>query len=321
MSDDIRGMTAQLAAEPGSLVFLELGEALRRRGQLDAAYKVARAGVQRYPELARAHDLIARILSDRGEPERAFDAWAAALRFDPGLVGAHKGLGFLYHQTGDPASAEKHLAYAAQVDSTDAGVAAALARVRTGAPVAKSDAVARAAPPPPPAPAAPSEPTDDAHRPVRAEARGLPFSFDDGEEGSGNGREASGRDGNGRHSDVEDSVFAGLDGGADGLLLVDANGRRLGGGLRSPGGGEVADQVAAQLAGVSKEAERTARLLSLGEWQSVAVECPDGNLLLTAPTGTTLLLTVRGAEMPMGRVARFAERASAAAKAWLERSE
>ena len=45
MSDDIRGMTAELAADPDSLVFLELGEALRRRGQPDAAFKVARTGL------------------------------------------------------------------------------------------------------------------------------------------------------------------------------------------------------------------------------------------------------------------------------------
>ena len=39
MSDDIRALTAQLAADPASLVFLPLGEALRRRGQLDSAQK------------------------------------------------------------------------------------------------------------------------------------------------------------------------------------------------------------------------------------------------------------------------------------------
>jgi tetratricopeptide (TPR) repeat protein len=302
MSDDIRGMTAELAADPDSLVFLDLGEALRRRGQLDAAYKVVRTGLSRYPELARAHDLAARILCDRGERDRAFEAWATALELDAGLVSAHKGLGFLYYQAGDAASAEKHLAYAGQVDPDDAGTGAALARVRAR----QSAPSPLAAEPPPaapsvaaaaPAPEAPSEPAGF------AADSGLPFSFEEG-----------------GPSPVQDAVFAGLDGGTDGLLLVDAAGLRLGGGLRTPEGGDVADSVAALLAGVSKEAARTARLLELGEWRGLAVECGDGNLFLSAPTDSTLLLTVRGLDIPMGRVARFAERASMAARTWLERT-
>ena len=51
MSDDVRALTAQLAADPASLVFLPLGEALRRRGQLDAAQKVALQGLGRDPHL------------------------------------------------------------------------------------------------------------------------------------------------------------------------------------------------------------------------------------------------------------------------------
>ena len=39
--EDIRVLTSQLAADPSSLVFLPLGEALRRRGQLEAAEKIA----------------------------------------------------------------------------------------------------------------------------------------------------------------------------------------------------------------------------------------------------------------------------------------
>jgi tetratricopeptide (TPR) repeat protein len=308
MSDDIRGMTAELAADPDSLVFLELGEALRRRGQPDAAFKVARTGLTRYPELARAHDLGARILCDLGERDRAFDAWVKALEFDPGLVSAHKGLGFLYYQAGDLASAERHLAYAGQADPGDLGTAAALERVRAGRPAVQTGAPGPAAASAPAAsapvaPAAPAPHSDAGAEPLATTA-GLPFSFE--ETGA---------------SPVQDAVFAGLDGGTDGLLLVDSTGLRLGGGLRNPEGADVADSVAALLAGVSKEAARTARLLGLGEWGGLAVECGDGNLFLSAPTESTLLLTVRGLDIPMARVARFAERASLAAREWLERSE
>jgi len=308
MSDDIRGMTAELAADPDSLIFLDLGEALRRRGQLDAAFKVARTGLGRYPELAKAHDLFARILCDRGEPDRAFESWVTALQLDAGLVSAHKGLGFLYYQAGDLASAEKHLAYSTQVDPDDSGTAAALERVRADG--AASRAPQAAATPPEAVTAAQSDPgTDaaapgDASLPTIAATGGLAFSFDEG-----------------ARSPVQEAVFSGLDGGADGLLLVDANGLRLGGGLRNPDGVDVADSVAALLAGVSKEAARTARLLTLGDWRGLSVECGDGNLYLSAPSESTLLLTVRGLDVPMGRVARFAERASVAARSWLERAE
>ena len=57
MTDDIRALTARLVAEPDSLVFLPLGEALRQRRQLDAALVVAEGGVRRYPTLADAYDL------------------------------------------------------------------------------------------------------------------------------------------------------------------------------------------------------------------------------------------------------------------------
>ncbi len=316
MSDDIRGMTAELAADPDSLVFLDLGEALRRRNQLDAAYKVARTGANRYPELARAHDLCARILCDRGDRDRAFESWVSALELDPGFVSAHKGLGFLYFQAGDLASADQHLAYAGQADPDDMGTAAALERVhalqQAPQPVAAppprvvAGPAAASAEPAPVAVAAEPEAADE--EPMESEtvtaASELPFSFDES-----------------RRSPVRDAVFAGLDGGTDGLLLVDSAGLRLGGGLRNPEGTDVADTVAAMLAGVSKEAARTARLLDLGDWRGLAVECGDGNLFLSAPTDSTLLLTVRGLDIPMGRVARFAERASMAARVWLERSQ
>src|SRR5262245_28598222 len=94
VTDDIRALTARLAEEPGSLAFLELAEALRRRGQLDAAYKVARGGLSRYPGLADAHDLMARVLSDQGDLAGAFDAWSSALQLDPMRTTALKGIAF-----------------------------------------------------------------------------------------------------------------------------------------------------------------------------------------------------------------------------------
>lgn len=130
MTDDIRALTQRLAAEPGSLVFLDLAEALRRRGQFDAAAAVVRGGLARYPQLAAAHDLLARIHTDRGEGDAAFDAWTEALRHDPRHVGALRGLAFLSFRAGDLVRAERHLVAAVELNPEDAGGRAALARVR-----------------------------------------------------------------------------------------------------------------------------------------------------------------------------------------------
>jgi tetratricopeptide (TPR) repeat protein len=283
VSDDIRALTTRLAEEPTSLAFLELAEALRRRGQLEAASKVARGGLGRYPGLADAHDLMARILSDQGDLAGAFDAWADALRLDPMRTGALKGIAFLYFRAGDAVAAIDHLQRAAEADPDDESIAQALARVRR-----ESRAMAhRTTPAPAPVPAPAAEPV--------VVAQPAPVTV------------------------VEPaSPFAELDGGHS-LVLVDANGLRLAGSLPAPDGGETGDRVAAQLAGVSREATRATRLLGLGTWQTITVESPDAHFVLVRPTGETVLLAAREPSLPMARIALVAERAARAAKIWLER--
>jgi tetratricopeptide (TPR) repeat protein len=272
VTDDIRTLTARVAEEPSSLAFLELGEALRRRGQLEAAYKVARGGLARYPALADAHDLVARILGDQGDLAAAFDAWVEALRFDPMRIGALKGIAFLYFRAGDVPAALEHLQRAAEVDPDDESIIQAITRIRMAEPQDQVDP-GYAGPPP------------DSARP--AEADQGPFRPDS-------------------------------DNGDHGSMLVDANGLRLSGTVRSPAKEDVGDRVAAELAGVSKEAVRTSRLLGLGTWQAIAVEAPDWNLFLVAPTPDTLLVAVRESSVPMARLALVADRAAREAREWLE---
>jgi tetratricopeptide (TPR) repeat protein len=175
VSDEIRALTARLADEPTSLAFLELGEALRRRGQYDAAAKVARGGLSRYPGLADAHDLVARILSDQGDLAGAFDAWADALRLDPMRSSALKGLAFLYFRAGDSAAALDHLARAGEADPDDATIPAAIARIRR--------APAGASAPPEAAPTTSAAPSAAPRLPAPSPADSPFADFSEGERG------------------------------------------------------------------------------------------------------------------------------------------
>jgi tetratricopeptide (TPR) repeat protein len=288
VTDDIRALTARMAEEPGSLAFLELAEALRRRGQLEAAFKVARGGLSRYPGLADAHDLMARVLSDQGDLAGAFDAWSSALQLDPMRTSALKGIAFLYFRAGDTPAALDHLQRAMEVDPDDPTIRQAFGRMGAGRSEPSSSQGADAgAPSREPAKRA-DAPSAPAPTPAPASAARTPGLFD------------------------------GVDGGERGLLLIDGNGLRLGGELASSDGMEAGDRVAAQLAGVSREAARATRLLGLGSWHTIAIECADGHLVLAQSTADTVLLASRDPSVPIGRVGLLAERAARAARTWLE---
>lgn len=259
MADDIRAMSAALARNSDSLVFLELGEALRTRGQLEPAEKVTLAGLERHPHLAEAHDLYARVLVDMSQYNRAFQQWEKTVELEPRHHGAHKGLGFLCYRWNDFENALDHLELAVSADPTDQSVIQALQMVRDQA--------------------AAEEEQIEAPRP--------PSVFDDDT------------------------------GGEQGLLLVDVRGRVLGGGMLDGGGANIADSVAAHLAGVSQEAERASRMLDIGKWQWIVVESEGGHLHVSEPESGTLLLVARDRSVPSGRLSRIAERAGQSARQWI----
>lgn len=279
MADDVRALSTQLAQDPQSLVFLRLAEALRRKGQLDAALRVAVNGLERHPHLADAHDVYARVLTDKHDYERAFDEWDMALRIAPNHTGALKGLAFLYFKIGDLGQAEAHLELAQRIAPDDPSITQAIVMVRGGAsPLAPSSN---------PAP----EPVPTAASPTAA----APSTALD-----------------------ESRVFAGLEGAQEGFVLLDAAGRVLGGALRNPAGADVTDAVAAYLAGVSQEAARTAKLLGLGLWSGLSAEGRHGNVHVSQPSKEALLLVVRDRGVPLGRLAILAQRATGMARRWLE---
>lgn len=270
MVDEVKRLTAELARNPDSLVFLALGETLRARGQLDAAARIALTGLERHPHLADAHDLYARVLTDAGDVEQARDEWSMALRFDPKHIGALKGLGFVNFHAGDFDQALEHLETALAADPLDQTVIQALQTVRAAVEAAEAEAAAA------------------------AEAEDATAIAD---------------------------VFAGLEGAREGLLLVDVRGRLLGGGMRDGADRDVAEAVAAYLAGASQEAERTARLLELGAWSWIVAEGAEGSMHVSQPSETSLLLVRRDRSVPSGRLAVFAEHATAVARAWLEEQQ
>jgi tetratricopeptide (TPR) repeat protein len=130
-ADDIRAMSEALAADPSSMIFLSLAEALLARGELESAARVARRGAAKHQERPAAHDLVARIALARGEVEVAEISWETVLALDPGFGTAHRGLGILRYRQGRFEEARDHLETALADDPTDSGVASALAAVRT----------------------------------------------------------------------------------------------------------------------------------------------------------------------------------------------
>jgi predicted regulator of Ras-like GTPase activity (Roadblock/LC7/MglB family) len=123
-------MSDELAHDPGSRVFVHLGETLRRQGQLGLALKVTLRGLERHPNLDDAHDLLARIYVDQGDIERAFDEWDMVLRLSHGHVGALKGMGFICFHRQRFGDAERYLAAASTRAPADEDVSRALEFVR-----------------------------------------------------------------------------------------------------------------------------------------------------------------------------------------------
>ena len=83
MAEDVRALSAQLAQDPQSLVFLRLAEALRRKGQLDAALDAARQGVLADGESGVAHLALAEVMLRMGRVKDASEALRTASDADP----------------------------------------------------------------------------------------------------------------------------------------------------------------------------------------------------------------------------------------------
>lgn len=277
MSDDVRRLSDELARDPASRVFVPLGEALRRQGQLDLALKVTMRGLERHPHFPDGHDLLARIAVDRGELQRAFDEWDMVLRLAPGHHGALRGMGFVCFRQGRLPEAERYLASAAEGGDEDGGIALALANVR---------AAQRGAPTPAGQPAVP-----DARREARLPAgttHDPRFLFAD------------------VLSDAEQTA-----------LLLAADGLVLAGAYVAYDGRDVAQEVGAELSGVTDAARRATRHLSLGEWTSIVFETEVAVVAMAPSAGDGLLVLATSRTTPLGLVRRLLDRCTERARKWL----
>lgn len=294
MADDVRALSAALARDPSGLVYVELAEALRRRGQVEDALRVVAHGLSRHPQHADGHDCLARIHVDRGDLAHAMAAWAHALEIAPEHVGALKGIGFLYFRQGEHRKALTALEHAVAAAPDDESVRRALETVRgASGRAAESGAAAPPVPPPPAAAAAPPQ------RPAAATAA---------------------RPGAQVSAPLADRppVFVGLEGATADIMMLDARGLVVAGGLRASDGSDASDIAAAALAGVSGEAGRTVSYLGVGAWVTIVAETEHANIVL-APVGDGALLMVRrDRSTPVGLALRIAERARAVAHRWLE---
>lgn len=303
MADDIRRLSDELARDPSSLVFLQLGELLRQQGQVDVARKVAIRGLERHSHNAEAHDLLARIEVDRGELQLAFDEWDMVLRIDPSHAGARKGMGFVSYRQGKLVEAERYLSEAGNADPDDASIASALSFVRKQlASPLMNEPASPEAPVASPASAGnsrPERPTIAMQR--MAEEAGLKPGWGDGSAGQSARMLFSDTIGDGEQT----------------ILLLDSSGRVMAGAYVGQDGRDIGQEVGAELSGVSDEAQRAMRHLDLGDWSSIVFETDVAIVALGPAPAEGLIVVAAQRATPLGFVRRLQDKALARAREWL----
>jgi len=303
-SDDIRALSEALAADPASLAFMPLGEALRRRGDLEVAWRVALRGVERHPTRADAHDLLARVAADLGDVERSITEWETVLRLAPGHIGARKGLGFVCFQLGRLEDAAAHLSAALAVDPDDGSLAAALQTVQAE--------LAQRGP-------SPERATTQVSRRALAEELEAAAAARAAlaEQHVRAARPTLGLAAAPRADDDASTLFDDLlEGQRSAAMLLDADGLVLAGRYVTADGRDLAALIGAQLSGVSDEAGRAMRHLGLGAWTQIVFETEAASVAM-APSRDGVMLVAAARPIPLGFVRRVLERALQRASQWL----
>jgi predicted regulator of Ras-like GTPase activity (Roadblock/LC7/MglB family)/predicted Zn-dependent protease len=100
-------------------------------------------------------------------------------------------------------------------------------------------------------------------------------------------------------------------------LLLDAEGFVLAGAYVAYDGRDVAQEVGAELSGVTDAARRATRHLSLGEWSSIVFETEVAVVAMAPSAGDGLLVIATSRSTPLGLVRRLLDRCSDRARRWL----
>jgi tetratricopeptide (TPR) repeat protein len=152
----IEELRKRLEKEPGSRLFAQLAEELRKAGELDEAVRVCRDGLQKQPSYHSARMTLARALLDSGDLNVARVEFEAVLKAAPDNILASRLLGECLEGLGDLAGARVRYRTTLALSPADKQVQGRLEAVeaRLAAPVAPPPPPVSAAPPSPPAPAA-----------------------------------------------------------------------------------------------------------------------------------------------------------------------
>lgn len=99
-------------------------------------------------------------------------------------------------------------------------------------------------------------------------------------------------------------------------LLLDHRGTVRAGIYVDSLGRDVSAEIGAALAGVSAEATKAMRHLSMGEWRAIVCECTHANLALAPADDGDVVLVAAAPWIPSGFVRRLLEKACGRALAW-----
>ncbi|MCC6928538.1 MAG: roadblock/LC7 domain-containing protein [Gemmatimonadaceae bacterium] len=352
MPDEIARLSEALAHDPAGMGWIPLADALRRARRLPAAERTALRGLERHPYQGDGHDVLARIAADGGDLGRARDEWEMALRLEPRHVGARLGLGWLAWRNGDQAGAQRWWQGAHDVAPNDPRVRAAGRQLQRAAGTGEASpspqmtaaattaaTLTATAPSPAPSPGVapagarsilrPLTPSDEANE-VQPAPAPPPARAAEPRRGGVKPAVTSSLPANApvplpanapapaEHPGDARSVFASIvRGGARFALLVDADGLVLAGATAVASGEDRSDLLAAELSGLSAEAQVALQQLQLGAWEHVLVEGDAATLALAPGGAATITLVATAAGTPAGLPRLLLDRARQRAEQWM----
>jgi tetratricopeptide (TPR) repeat protein len=150
VADRIEELRRRVEADPGSRLFAQLAEALRKDGELEEAIGIARAGLERHPDYPSARLTLGRALLDSGDPAAARGELEAAVRGAPDNILASRVLGEALETLGELGPALERLKTTLQMAPSDLHVQARIKAIeeRGAKPAAAAEPAAKGEPEP-----------------------------------------------------------------------------------------------------------------------------------------------------------------------------